>query len=121
VVSESDLYVQPAVRASQQQSRLLDERLKEASAAESDSPLFNAFGLSAPEAVKEAVAGSRDHGDVPSPAPRSSSEGQSPERPPAAHRGAASFTSQFRAGGEMFRTSNMRGLRTPKRPRESST
>ena len=47
LVNESDLYVQPIVRASQLQSRFLDARLRDASAPESDSPLFNAFGLSA--------------------------------------------------------------------------
>jgi len=130
----SRTYVEPVVRASQQEAMLAGERIDHAASPEQASPLFDAFGLSAPKSefvspVQQA-AQKTSQADVdrttdavaaksPADAGKAGSEHPAPiaaepavEKAALPRRGAESFTAQLRRGSETFRTAGLRSPRT---------
>ncbi|MBC7603487.1 MAG: hypothetical protein H7255_12615, partial [Ramlibacter sp.] len=132
VISRDNLtYVQPVVRAMQQESFLRARAIEIASAPEAGSPLFDSFGLSSPvtefvsplqrevqaaDAAKAAAEPKQDSG-VPA-SPLKSQRDTVPAKPQAAiPRAAASFSSQLRRGSELLRTGgDQRSVQVDQRP-----
>jgi hypothetical protein len=124
--TESLVYIEPVIVASQDEAALLRANLDQASAPEAGSPLFDAFGLSAPrtefvspvQRASQANVQAETHTPVDTqiavsdkavaPAGPRPIEDHQPQ--PAPRRGAPSFSSQLRRDSEVMRTAGVRSM-----------
>ncbi len=122
---ENLTYIEPVVRASQLDAEMRVLGIDMASAPESGSSLFDAFGLSAPRTefvspLQQEIASSAGEKSVADAKPEAATT-QAPApaegvKPPAtAPRAAASFTSQLRRGSDALRTAGERATQRDQR------